>query len=102
MLELKDRIRGLREDKDMTQKNLGDKLGVSNNTISSWENGINEPNVANLIAMSKIFDVSVDYLINNPNGCNDEEMKYILDNIIRNPNLKKTVYNLVKDINKMI
>lgn len=101
MTEFKDRIRGLREDKDMTQKMLGDKLGVSHNTVSAWENGINEPNIANLIMLSKIYNVSVDYLINNPISI-DEEIKYIIDNITRNPTLKKTIFNLVKDINKMI
>lgn len=59
------RIRQLRKEHQLTQAELGDKLGVIKQTISSWENGISSPNNETLTAMAKLFDVSTDYLLGN-------------------------------------
>ena len=37
------RLRSLREDRKLSQKDLGKALGVANTTISQWESEINEP-----------------------------------------------------------
>ena len=58
-----ERIKMLREDKDMTQKELGDKLGVAWRTISNWEREEREPNITHVLNLSKIFDVSTDYIL---------------------------------------
>lgn len=50
---------------DLTQKDLSDKLNVSFQTISKWENNTNEPDLTTLKAMCDIFDCTVDDLINN-------------------------------------
>lgn len=59
------RIRQLRKEHQLTQAELGNKLGVIKQTISSWENGISSPNNETLTAMAKLFDVSTDYLLGN-------------------------------------
>lgn len=56
-------IKQLRREAGFTQDELGRKLGVIKQTISSWENNISEPNSETLTAISKLFGVSVDYLL---------------------------------------
>lgn len=50
-------IKDLRADNNLTQKDLGDKIGFSARTVSDWENGKTEPNLAVVKALSKIFDI---------------------------------------------
>ena len=57
------RIRDLREDHDMTQDELADKLNISKRTLLRYESGISEPTIGILISLSLIFNVSIDYLV---------------------------------------
>ena len=61
------RIAELRKEKHLTQIALGMKLNVSQNMISFYETGKYQPSLDILIALSKLFEVSVDYLIENSN-----------------------------------
>ena len=56
-------IATLRKEKDLTQEQLGEKLGVTNKTISRWENGKYMPDSEMLSLLSKEFDVSINELI---------------------------------------
>ena len=56
-------IATLRKEKDLTQEQLGEKLGVTNKTISRWENGNYMPDIEILSLLSKEFDVSINELI---------------------------------------
>jgi repressor LexA len=47
---------------DMTQKDLGEKVGVKHNTISLYENGTNEPDSDTIFRIAKILNVSIDAL----------------------------------------
>lgn len=58
-----ERLRQQRTTAAMTQKNVAAALHVSRKTISSWENGRSYPDIASLIALSRLFSVSVDALI---------------------------------------
>ena len=57
------RLKKLRSDFNVTQADLAKKLGVSNQTLLNWENGIYEPKIAQLIKLADIFGVSIDYLV---------------------------------------
>lgn len=57
------RINELRRASGMTQEELGKKLGVIKQTVSSWENDSSEPNHAATIALAKLFGVTTDYLL---------------------------------------
>ena len=61
------RIAELRKDKDLNQVGLGLKLNVSQKMISAYESGIHQPSIDTLLQLSKIFNVSVDYIIGNSN-----------------------------------
>ena len=53
----------LRTERKMSQEGLARKLGVSRQAISRWELGEVVPDTANVLAVSKLFDVSTDYLL---------------------------------------
>lgn len=57
------RIKDLREDHDMTQDELAAKIGVSKRTLLRYESGKSEPTISTLIAISVLFDVSIDYIV---------------------------------------
>lgn len=59
------RIKQLRLEKDILQSELANVLKVRQNTVSNWETGRNEPDQQALLAMSKYFDVSIDYILGN-------------------------------------
>ena len=58
-----DRIRYLRDKSGLTQTDLANKLGISRSAVNSWEMSLTSPSLANLIEMSNIFKVSLDYLV---------------------------------------
>ena len=56
-------IAGLRREKGITQEELGSRLGVTNKTVSRWENGNYMPDVETLRLLSKEFGVSMEELL---------------------------------------
>lgn len=58
-----ERIRQLRKKSSLSQEQLAEKLGVSRQAVSKWENGVSQPDTGNLYAMGKLFGVSVESLI---------------------------------------
>ena len=52
-------IAALRKEKGLTQEKLGEKLGVTNKTVSRWENGNYMPDVEMLSLLSEEFGVSI-------------------------------------------
>lgn len=56
-------LASLRREKHLTQEQLGEKLGVTNKTISRWETGSYLPGVDMLQLLSKEFDVSIGELL---------------------------------------
>lgn len=47
---------------DLTQREVAEKLGVSNKTIVNWENGKSAPTFPMLVAMSNLYNVPLDFL----------------------------------------
>ena len=63
-------LRGIREDRDIRQKDIANFLNVSQNTYSQYETGVISLTAEVLIKLSKFYNVSIDYLLdrtNNPN-----------------------------------
>ena len=63
MAHLGELIAELRQDKGLTQKELGDILCVSSGAISNYENGVHLPDVDKVIALAHYFHVTTDYLL---------------------------------------
>ena len=57
------RIRDLREDADLSQTRLAQKLGMSQTGYSKYETGENDIPTAILIRLSNLYNVSVDYML---------------------------------------
>ncbi len=57
-------ISELRKEYKLTQKELADKLGILDTSVSKWERGINAPDISYLTELSKIFHVTVQELLN--------------------------------------
>ena len=53
----------LRKEKNLTQEQLAERLGVSNRTVSRWENGNNMPDISLLSEIAEFYDVSIPELI---------------------------------------
>ncbi len=57
------RIRQLRQEKNMTQLRLSMELEVSQETISAYENGKHYPSAKSLLRLSELFNASIDYIM---------------------------------------
>ena len=57
------RLRALREDMDLTQKDLGKILNIGNVTLSQYEKGDRNPDYETLLKIAEYFNVSTDYLL---------------------------------------
>lgn len=53
----------LRHEKALTQEELGEKLGVTNKTVSRWEKGNYMPPAEMLLALSELYDVSINEIL---------------------------------------
>lgn len=56
-------LKELRNEKGMTQEQLGERIGVSNKTISRWETGTYMPPVDCLSILSGIYDISINEIL---------------------------------------
>ena len=56
-------IRELREDNDYTQQQIAEKLGTSQTMYARHERGASELPIRHLIALSKLYGVSTDYIL---------------------------------------
>lgn len=57
-----ERLKELRLKKGLTQTELGEKVGVKQNTFTNWEKGKREPSFENLIKLADLLEVSLDWL----------------------------------------
>lgn len=62
-MEINKRIKDARLQKNITQEDLAEHLGVTRQTISSWETGKSYPDIISVIKMSDIFDISLDKML---------------------------------------
>ena len=60
---LADKITELRKKNGWSQEELADKLGVSRQAVSKWEGAQSIPDLERVLAMSRLFGVSTDYLL---------------------------------------
>lgn len=60
-----DRFYKLRKQSGKSQEEIADQLGISRQALSKWENGESFPTTENLIALAKVYDVSMDELVGN-------------------------------------
>lgn len=69
-MTLGQKLKKLRTEKELTQKDLADQLHVTFQTVSKWESDTNEPDFSTIKKLSKILDCSIEYLFSD-----DQESK---------------------------
>ena len=62
-MELGNRIKELRKAQNINQDDLAERLYVSRQTISNWENDKSYPDIQSVLLLSEIFSVSIDNLL---------------------------------------
>ena len=71
-MNLNERLHDLRKKAGYSQEQLAELLGISRQAISKWESGQGNPDIDNIIKLTKIYQVSADYILmgceNEPNG----------------------------------
>lgn len=85
------RLFELRNEKGYSQRDIAKLLFISQGTYNNWENGKTEPSIDNLIKCSKIFGVSIDYIVgNDENGVLPDLPKELIAK-------KKEILNKIQD-----
>ena len=65
-MEIRDILKNLREKQHLTQEQLAERVMVSRQAVSRWENGETQPNTDTLKLLSKEFGVSINTLLGSP------------------------------------
>lgn len=63
-MKLEEKLLKLRKEFGLSQEELGDKIDVSRQAVSKWENGETKPDIDKLKLIAEIYNVSYDYLLN--------------------------------------
>ncbi len=88
-MKLHEKLLKLRKEKNLTQEDLAEKLGVSRQAISRWEMGTALPDTENILQLSKLYEVCTDYLLND---------EYESDKDI--PVVKKVQWDMAEESNR--
>lgn len=67
-METNERIKGLREDKDLTQAEVALKMGITRRQYIRYEKGEQEMTVSKLSSLCQFYGVSADYILGLPEG----------------------------------
>lgn len=67
-MEYAQKIRDLREDKDLTQAQIAQLLGTNKNQVGKYERGEQELPIRHLITLAKFYNVSTDYILGMQQG----------------------------------
>jgi transcriptional regulator with XRE-family HTH domain len=92
------KLKELRIGNDLSQSELAENLGIAQNTLSQYENGKREPDIATLNIIANYFGVTTDYLIGR-NIIEDEELTEYLQELKSRPEMKM-LFKLSKNATK--
>jgi DNA-binding protein len=88
-------IKRLRKERNFTQEELAEQLGITFQAVSKWENDTGMPDVSQIIPLATIFGVSTDVLFGMSGKGNREEVQRIIQSaiaFITEPATKESVY----------
>ena len=93
-MDLGRKIIEMRKNKKLSQEQLAEKLNVSRQTISNWENGKFYPDIDALVKISKCFNISLDDLL----SYDDKVLDYLKDSTDVVKSNKKLLYAIILNI----
>ena len=89
-MNLSEKLKNAREKAGLSQKDVAEALNISRQSVSKWETGKAYPDIDNLIILSELYDVSVDYLIKNNQ---ESSLKKTVENPFKkNKKIKVTIF----------
>ena len=93
-MDIGNKLKNARNEANFTQEDIAEKIGVSRQTISNWENNKSYPDIISIIKLSDIYSISLDTLLKE-----DENMIKHLDestNVVKSKNrLRKIIPILI-------
>lgn len=92
------RLKELREAYKLNQTELGEILGVTNQTVSNWENGNIAPSIEMVEKIANYFKVSVDYLLFRTDSLTIKVNNLTLEQIAH----VQSIVNDIEELNKKI
>lgn len=75
-----EKLKSIRKQAGMSQEKLAEKLGVSRQAVTKWETDAGIPDIENIMAISALFDLSIDELLSNENGTK-KPTKYLFESV---------------------
>ena len=85
-MPFEEQIKHYRKQAGLSQEKMAEKIGVSRQAITKWENGTGTPDIVNLMAIADLFQISVDELLSNeksekkqPNYIYESRTEYDID-----------------------
>jgi len=94
-MDLGNNILKLRKQHRLSQEQLGEKIGVTRQTISNWELNETMPDTKQLIALSRALQISIDKLLDNDiQNLLEQKVNNVETKIIKNNKLSKIIFVL--------
>lgn len=94
-MTLGEKILNLRKKNGISQEELSNRIGVSRQAISKWELNDSVPDIGNIIALSKLFSVSTDYLMLEDINPDDLDVRINSEKIKNDFRIKKETTNRI-------
>lgn len=99
-MKLPEKIQRERKKMGLSQEKLAEKIGVSRQAITKWENGLASPELEKIVSLSECFKVSTDYLLKDniteptpPRICIERKQANVMENVA----WRKFVWNIGAD-----
>lgn len=73
-MKLAEKLKKLRLQQGLTQKQIAEKLGITQRYYAKWETSIRFPNKQNIIKLAKMFDISTDYFLDEEDTIESSEL----------------------------
>ena len=80
---LQDNIRSLRKARGLSQEEVAQRLHITRQTLSKWENGLSVPDAQLLLKLAEILEVSVAQLLEGSTETNEEEQDTVAEQLER-------------------
>lgn len=97
-MNMGEKLKSLRTEKKLTQKQVADRIGLAISAVSSYESGTRYPSYDVLVKLARIFHVSTDYLLGmtdtrnvDVTGLNDNEVELVSQSVDMLRNSKNDV-----------
>ncbi|MDI6601641.1 MAG: helix-turn-helix transcriptional regulator [Thermoanaerobacteraceae bacterium] len=92
-----DKLRKLRKERHLTQRELAAKLSISRSALSLYESNKREPDFATLKKIADFFDISLDYLLDREKdsySTNNYLMPDYIEDMLKDPNISQALNQL--------